>query len=95
MAKVFITGSADGLGRMAATLLVADGHQVVLHARNIQRAKEAFATVPGADNAVAGDLSTIAGCRDVAKQVNALGVFDAIIHNAGIGYRALKSLVNN
>jgi NAD(P)-dependent dehydrogenase (short-subunit alcohol dehydrogenase family) len=87
MSKVLITGSADGLGRMAAALLVADGHQVVVHARNIQRAKEAFAAVPGADNAVAGDLSSIAGCRDVAKQVNALGVFDAIIHNAGIGYR--------
>jgi len=87
MAKIFITGSADGLGQMAASLLVADGHQVVLHARNIQRAKEAFAAVPGADNAVAGDLSNIAGCREVAKQVNALGVFDAIIHNAGIGYR--------
>jgi NAD(P)-dependent dehydrogenase (short-subunit alcohol dehydrogenase family) len=87
MAKIFITGSADGLGKMAASLLVADGHQVVLHARSIQRAKEAFAAVPGADNAVAGDLSNIAGCRDVAKQVNALGVFDAIIHNAGIGYR--------
>jgi NAD(P)-dependent dehydrogenase (short-subunit alcohol dehydrogenase family) len=87
MSKVFITGSADGLGRMAAALLVAEGHQVVLHARNIQRAKEAFIAVPGADNAVAGDLSNIAGCRDVAKQVNALGTFDAIIHNAGIGYR--------
>ncbi len=87
MSKVFITGSADGLGKMAAALLVAEGHQVVLHARNIQRAKEAFAAVPGADNAVAGDLSAIAGCREVATQVNALGAFDAIIHNAGIGYR--------
>ena len=87
MSKVFITGSADGLGQMAAALLVAEGHQVVLHARNIQRAKEAFIAVPGADNAVAGDLSNIAGCREVAKQVNALGAFDAIIHNAGIGYR--------
>jgi NAD(P)-dependent dehydrogenase (short-subunit alcohol dehydrogenase family) len=87
MAKVFITGSADGLGQMAASLLVAEGHKVVLHARSIQRAKEAFAKVPGADTSVAGDLSTIAGCRDVARQVNAMGVFDAIIHNAGIGYR--------
>ena len=87
MSKIFITGSADGLGQMAANLLVADGHKVVLHARNIQRAKEAFAKVSGTDAAVAGDLSTIAGCREVARQVNALGVFDAIIHNAGIGYR--------
>lgn len=32
MSRIFITGSADGLGQMAARLLVAAGHQVVLHA---------------------------------------------------------------
>ena len=31
MARVFITGSSDGLGRMAAELLVEEGHAVVLH----------------------------------------------------------------
>jgi NAD(P)-dependent dehydrogenase (short-subunit alcohol dehydrogenase family) len=36
---------------------------------------------------VVGDLSSIAGMRDVGSQVNALGRFDAVIHNAGIGYR--------
>jgi short-subunit dehydrogenase len=34
MARVFITGSTDGLGRMAAELLIGQGYQVVLHARN-------------------------------------------------------------
>ena len=31
MARVFITGSSDGLGRMAARLLIDQGHDVVLH----------------------------------------------------------------
>src|ERR1017187_1558097 len=31
MARVFITGSADGLGKMAAELLIEQGHVVVLH----------------------------------------------------------------
>src|SRR5437763_8553453 len=87
MARVFITGSADGLGLMAARLMVADGHQVVLHARNDKRAKEALAAVPGAESAIAGDLSSIADCRQIAEEVNTLGVFDAVIHNAGVGYR--------
>ena len=87
MARVFITGSADGLGQMAARLMVADGHKVVLHARNEKRAKEALAAVPGAESAVAGDLSSIAECRQIAEEVNALGAFDAVIHNAGVGYR--------
>jgi NAD(P)-dependent dehydrogenase (short-subunit alcohol dehydrogenase family) len=30
MARVFITGSTDGLGRAAAQSLMADGHEVVL-----------------------------------------------------------------
>ena len=40
MARVLVTGSADGLGRMAARLMVADKHRVVLHARNGERASE-------------------------------------------------------
>ncbi len=87
MARVFVTGSADGLGQMAAKLMVAGGHRVVLHARNDTRAKQALAAVPGAETAVAGDLSSIAECRDIAAKVNALGAFDAVIHNAGVGYR--------
>lgn len=87
MARLFITGSADGLGKLAAQRLVAAGHRVVLHARNAQRAAEAMAAVPGAEAALAGDLSSIAQARLVAEQVNALGRFDAVIHNAGVGYR--------
>ena len=84
MARIFITGSADGLGQLAARRRVEDGHRVVLHARNDKRAKEALAEVPGAENAVAGDLSSIAECKQIAAAVNALGAFDAVIHNAGV-----------
>ncbi|MFZ0198213.1 MAG: SDR family NAD(P)-dependent oxidoreductase [Candidatus Sulfotelmatobacter sp.] len=87
MARVFITGSSDGLGRMAAQLLVEEGHKVVLHARNARRGREALSAVPRADSLVIGDLPSIAQTRQVAEQVNALGSFDAVIHNAGMGYR--------
>jgi NAD(P)-dependent dehydrogenase (short-subunit alcohol dehydrogenase family) len=43
MARIFITGSTDGLGRMAAELLIDQGHQVVLHARNPKRAQHVAA----------------------------------------------------
>src|SRR6202050_3457057 len=87
MARVFITGSSDGLGRMAAQLLLEQGDGVVLHARNQTRGDEALAAVPGAEAVVTGDLTSMAQTRKVAKQMNALGAFDAVIHNAGIGYR--------
>jgi NAD(P)-dependent dehydrogenase (short-subunit alcohol dehydrogenase family) len=92
MARVFITGSSDGLGRMAAQLLLESGHQVVLHARNEQRAKDALAAAPGAAAVAIGDLASIAQTRHVADEVNHLGEFDAVIHNAAVGYREPKRL---
>ena len=77
---------------MAARLLVADGHHVVLHARNQKRADEELSRVHGAETAVVGDLSSIAETKHLAEQVNALGVFDAVIHNAGIGYRESRRI---
>jgi NAD(P)-dependent dehydrogenase (short-subunit alcohol dehydrogenase family) len=93
MTRVFITGSSDGLGKMAAQLLLEQGHQVVLHARNEQRAKDAKAAVPGAADMVIGDLASIEQTKGVADQVNQIGVFDAVIHNAAVGYREPKRLV--
>jgi NAD(P)-dependent dehydrogenase (short-subunit alcohol dehydrogenase family) len=87
MARVFITGSADGLGQLAAKHLIAEGHQVVLHARNDKRGREALASVPGAEDVVIGDLSSTTETKALADRVNALERFDAIIHNAAV-YRA-------
>jgi NAD(P)-dependent dehydrogenase (short-subunit alcohol dehydrogenase family) len=92
MARIFITGSADGLGRMAAELLIEQGHRVVLHARSQARAEETKRNVPEAEAVVVGDLSKIAQTRKVAEQVNALGAFDAVIHNAAIGYKEPKRI---
>jgi NAD(P)-dependent dehydrogenase (short-subunit alcohol dehydrogenase family) len=86
MARIFITGSADGLGKMAAQLLIAEGHQVIVHGRNERRAEEAMKALTGAENTVSGDLSLIEGSVEVAEKVNKLGEMEAIIHNAGIGY---------
>ena len=85
MARVFITGSTDGLGRLAAEKLIQQGHRVVVHARNAKRAQEA--NLPDAEAVVTGDFSSIDEMREVSAQVNKLGDFDAVIHNAGVGYR--------
>jgi NAD(P)-dependent dehydrogenase (short-subunit alcohol dehydrogenase family) len=93
MARVFITGSSDGLGQMAAQLLTEQGHKVVLHARNQLRGEAALSAVPKAETVVTGDLTSIAQTHKVVEQVNALGAFDAVIHNAGIGYREPARIV--
>jgi NAD(P)-dependent dehydrogenase (short-subunit alcohol dehydrogenase family) len=87
MARVLITGSSDGLGLMAGELLAHVGHAVTLHARNARRAVDARRALPAAEQVVVGDLASIEEARQVAEQANALGLYDAVIHNAGVGYR--------
>ena len=87
MSRIFISGSSTGLGLMTADLLAGKGHSVVLHARNTDRAEAARLELPQAEAIVIGDIETIAGAKDVADQVNGLGPFDAVIHNAAVGYR--------
>ena len=84
MARIFITGSADGLGQLAAQRLVALGHDVVLHGRNRDRAQQAMRAVPGARAALEGDLASIEATRALAQQANEAGPFQAVIHNAGV-----------
>src|SRR6478672_4204042 len=84
MARIFITGSADGLGQLAAKELVKLGHEVVLHARNAARGKQALENVPGAETVLTADLSSVEETKQLADKVNALGKFDAVIHNAGV-----------
>ena len=87
MSKVLVTGSADGLGQIAARQLVAEGHEVYLHARDRRRAQAALSATPGAADALVGDLASVGQTRAVAEAANATGRFDAVIHNAGVGYR--------
>ncbi|WP_293312900.1 SDR family NAD(P)-dependent oxidoreductase [Pedobacter sp. UBA5917] len=87
MARIFITGSSDGLGQMAAKILINQGHQIVLHARNEQRAETALKANPKAEAVTIADLLDIAQTIDLANQVNHMGSFDAVIHNAAVGYQ--------
>ena len=87
MSRIFISGSSAGLGLMTADRLISQDHQVFLHARNADRAERARRELPKAEAVVIGDVETIAGAKDIAAQVNALGRFDAVIHNAAVGYR--------
>jgi NAD(P)-dependent dehydrogenase (short-subunit alcohol dehydrogenase family) len=92
MARIFITGSADGLGLLAAKELIAQGHSVVLHARNAARGREAMSKSPGAEALVTGDLSVMEEAKDLALKVNGMGLFDAVIHNAGIFQAPAKEI---
>ena len=84
MPRVFITGSTDGLGHLAAGVLLREGHEVVLHARTRERASALADLAADAAGVVIGDLSSAAETRGLAFRVNDIGRMDAVIHNAGV-----------
>ncbi|KAK5052742.1 hypothetical protein LTR84_002608 [Exophiala bonariae] len=84
MAKILITGSSDGLGSLSARALIKQGHSVVIHARNEQRAKDAQQACSGAEACLVADLADISQTQRLAAEANALGSFDAVVHNAGL-----------
>ena len=59
MARIFITGSAGGLGRAAAQTLLGDGHDVIVHARSAERLAAADALIGRGASAVVGDLADL------------------------------------
>lgn len=84
MARIFITGSTQGLGLAAARTLIAQGHDVVVHARNADRTAALGDVAARAAGVVVGDLSVRAETLALAEEVNDLGRMDAVIHNAGV-----------
>lgn len=85
MSRIFVTGSAQGIGSETVRQLLDLGHEVVAHARTVSRAEAIRATHPGVAGVAVGDLADLASTRALAADANALGPFDAIIHNAGLG----------
>ena len=84
MARILITGSADGLGRAAAETLLDAGHEVVVHVRNAERLAAVEHLAARGAPVVTGDLAVLGQTRALADQVNGLGRMDAVIHNAGV-----------
>lgn len=84
MARIFITGSSDGLGSLTAQRLIKQGHSVVLHARNAQRAADAEKACPGSEAVLVADLTSIDETKRLAAEANGLGRFDCVVHNAGL-----------
>ena len=88
MARIFITGSSEGIGAVAARKLIQQGHSVILHARNESRAQDAKKNCPGAEDCLIGDLSSISATKQLAEEANKkYGSLDAVVHNAGVWHK--------
>jgi len=84
-----ITGSTDGVGRMVAKRLGADGWRTLVHGRDRARGQEVVAAIgkAGGDaELLIADLSSLAEVRRLAGDVQcATSRLDLLINNAGTG----------
>ena len=87
---ILITGSTDGIGKLAAVQLAKDGHEVYLHGRNAEKLKAVLSEVKaesGNENtgSFTADFSDLGAVREMAAQVKQeLPKLDVLINNAGV-----------
>jgi NAD(P)-dependent dehydrogenase (short-subunit alcohol dehydrogenase family) len=84
VSRILVTGSADGLGRAAAQALLSAGHEVVVHARNQERAAGLQPLVDRGAHLVVGDFTDRDAVRRIAAELNDAQILDAVVHNAGV-----------
>jgi NAD(P)-dependent dehydrogenase (short-subunit alcohol dehydrogenase family) len=87
---VFVTGSTDGVGRYVSARLAAQGAKVLIHGRDVARAKILSDEIRRAGGSepdfYQADLSSLADVRELASAVLADHQrIDAFVSNAGIG----------
>jgi len=84
-----VTGSTDGVGRAAATMLGREGFHVLVHGRDRQRGEAVVADIVAASGAaefLPADLASLADVRRLATAVQEKADrLDILINNAGIG----------
>ena len=82
--SAIVTGSARGIGRATAELLVSQGAQVLINDLDGDVAEQASNEIQGETAVYAGDL-TRPGAADelVQKAIDAFGKIDIIVNNAG------------
>lgn len=94
--KILITGSTDGIGKIAAELLAEKGHQILIHGRNDQKLKDVLASLqsisPNTKHySYQADLSQLNHVESLAEEVSTNhSQIDVLINNAGV-YNSLVS----
>ena len=86
---VLVTGANRGIGRELARQLALRGDAVVLTARDLAKAEQAAATLPGHPHVVARrlDVTDTASIEQVAADLDRrYGRLDVLVNNAAIHY---------
>jgi len=88
--RILITGSTDGIGKLAAEKLAKAGHVVYLHGRNEQKLNKVTAELRHitGNESISGyvaDFSNLSAVRKMSEQITQdLSSLDVLINNAGV-----------
>lgn len=97
---ILITGSTDGIGKLAAKKLAEDGHIIYLHGKNADKLATVIAELKTAtqNEQISGfvaDFSDMNAVQQMAKNVqNELSQLDVLINNAGVFKSAVTQTVD-
>ncbi|HAA11831.1 MAG TPA: short-chain dehydrogenase [Cytophagales bacterium] len=87
---IFITGSTDGIGKLAAQRLASEGHEVFVHGRNPNKVKATVAEIQASASSTevrgyVADLSDLRAVAALGQQLaKELPRLDVLINNAGV-----------
>jgi 3-oxoacyl-[acyl-carrier protein] reductase len=82
--SAIVTGSARGIGRATAEILVAEGAQVLINDLDGDVAEQAAGEIHGETAVYAGDLTKPSAPDELVKSaIDAFGKIDIIVNNAG------------
>lgn len=90
MKTILITGSTDGIGKLAATKLAEEGHQLILHGRNEQKLQKTIAEIKEKTNntSIDGFIADLSDLGSIEQSVSGLQDtyenIDVLINNAGV-----------
>jgi NAD(P)-dependent dehydrogenase (short-subunit alcohol dehydrogenase family) len=88
--RVLLTGGTSGLGLAMASALAEAGATVVLTGRDVARAEQVAATVPGATGLGLDTRNQAAVSAAVQTAADHLGGIDLLVNNAGLGMRTVN-----
>ncbi len=87
---ILVTGSTDGIGKLAAIKLAKDGHKVCVHGRKPEKVTKVVEEIKSAANndnvkGFVADFSDLDAVKQMAGQINSeLPKIDVLINNAGV-----------
>jgi NAD(P)-dependent dehydrogenase (short-subunit alcohol dehydrogenase family) len=86
---ILITGSTDGIGKITATELAKQGHTIIIHGRNREKAEAVRKQIVSATgnndiDILIADLLSLADIKRASEEIKAnYGRLDVLINNAG------------